>query len=160
MKLKNLLLGLTFFTLLLFSNPLSVMGCVKGMVWGMDIKSIESHLGSKLDSMGMKGDSNLYEMRNMKISGLDINRLQLHIDDEMGLDHLAYEMHPEHMTEVLAGLRHRFGTPVTTSIHEDSSLSQQQWIWHTGEDIITALRSDEKPFLLSYRPSALDPSYL
>ena len=136
------------------------MACVKGMVWGMDIESIESHLGSKLDSVGMKVDENLYEKRNIKISGLDVDRLQLHIDKEMGLDYLAYEMHPEHMTEVLAGLRHRFGIPVTTSINEGSSLSQQQWIWHTGEEIITALRSDEKPFLLSYRPSVLDPSYL
>ena len=84
----------------------------------------------------------------------------MHIDKEMGLDHLAYEINSEHLTEVLAGLRHRFGTPVSTSIEDGSSLSQQQWIWHTGEDIITALRSDEKPFLLSYRPSVLDPSYL
>ena len=156
MNLKNMLTGLTFCVFLLLSNSLPANACVKGMVWGMDIKSVESHLGSKLINEG----ENLYEIRNIKISGLDVDRLTLHIDKEIGLDHLAYELHPEYITEVLAGLRHRFGTPVNTSIQNDHSLSQQQWIWHTGEDIITAIRNDKKTFLLSYRPSLLDPSYL
>ncbi len=37
---------------------------------------------------------------------------------------------------------------------------QQQWIWHTGEDVIVAVKSEQRPFLLSYRPSLLDPSFL
>ena len=37
---------------------------------------------------------------------------------------------------------------------------QQQWIWHTGEDVIVAVKSEHRPFVLSYRPSLLDPSFL
>ena len=64
------------------------------------------------------------------------------------------------MTEVLAGLRTRFGTPIETSFDIDSGSSQQQWVWHTGDDVITAIKSDESPFLLAYKPSLLDPSFL
>ena len=65
------------------------------------------------------------------------------------------------MTEVLAGLRLRFGPPAGTNVDiESGSSSQQQWIWHTGEDVIVAVKSDQRPFLLSYRPSLLDPSFL
>ena len=63
------------------------------------------------------------------------------------------------MTEVLAGLRYRFGPPVGTNVDAEGD-SQQQWIWHTGEDVIVAVKSNQRPFLLSYRPSLLDPSYL
>ena len=64
------------------------------------------------------------------------------------------------MNEVLAGLRHRFGAPIGTSVEIDNGSSQQQWIWHTGEDVITAIKTDKSPFLLSYKPSLLDPSFL
>ena len=43
-------------------------------------------------------------------------------------------------------------------IEEDNP--HQQWIWHTGEDIITAVKSQDKPFILFYRPSLLDPTFL
>ena len=42
----------------------------------------------------------------------------------------------------------------------DGRSPQQQWIWHTGEDVITAVKNEDSPFLLSYRPSLLDPSFL
>ncbi len=64
------------------------------------------------------------------------------------------------MTEVLAGLRYRFGPSVGISVDIEGSSPQQQWIWHTGEDVIVAVKSDQKPFLLFYRPSLPDPSIL
>ena len=53
---------------------------------------------------------------------------------------MAYEIPSENITEVLPGLRHRFGTPITKSIEGNGSSTQQQWIWHTGEDVIAALK--------------------
>ena len=89
-----------------------------------------------------------------------INKLRVRVEDNHGLKQLAYEMNYENMTEVLAGLRHRFGPPVGTSVDIDGRFPQQQWIWHTGEDLITAVKNEDSPFLLSYRPSLLDPSFL
>ncbi len=63
------------------------------------------------------------------------------------------------MAEVLAGLRYRFGPPVGTNIDVEEVFPQQQWRWHTGEDLIVALKSNQRPFLLSYRLSLLDPSF-
>ncbi len=60
----------------------------------------------------------------------------------------------------LAGLRYRFGPPVGTSVDVEGGSPQQQWIWHTGEDVIVAVKSEHRPFVLSYRPSLLDPSFL
>ncbi len=89
-----------------------------------------------------------------------MNSLRVRVEEEYGLKQLAYEMDYENTTEVLAGLRHRFGPPVRTSIDVDGRSPQQQWICHTGEDVITAVKSEQRPFLLSYRPSLLDPSFL
>ncbi|KGG14141.1 MULTISPECIES: hypothetical protein [Prochlorococcus] len=96
----------------------------------------------------------------MKISGLPVDTLRVHIEDGYGLQELAYELNSENMTEVLAGLRHRFGTPVGATIEVNRSYPQQQWVWHAGEDVITAVKSEVRPFLLYYRPSLLDPSIL
>ena len=102
----------------------------------------------------------LFEVRDFQMSGLPVNSLRVRVEDKDGLKQLAYEMDYENMTEVLAGLRHRFGPPVGTSVDVDGRSPQQQWIWHTGEDVITAVKSEQRPFLLSYRPSLLDPSFL
>ena len=51
------------------------------------------------------------------------------------------------MMEVLAG-RHRFATLVSTSVDVNSNISQQQWNWHTGKDVITASNSENQPFYL------------
>ena len=48
------------------------------------------------------------------------------------------------MTEVLAGLRHRFGTPVGRSDDVDSRSPQQQLIWHTLEDVITVFKTEQR----------------
>ncbi len=100
-------------------------------------------------------------MKDIQISGLPVEALRVRIDKESGLKQLAYEINNENMTEVLAGLRYHFGPPVGTNVDiESGSSSQYQWIWHTGEDVIVAVKSDQRPFLLSYRPSLLDPSFL
>ena len=94
------------------------------------------------------------------MSGLPVKSLRIRLEDQYGLNQLAYEMEYENMTEVLAGLRHRFGPPVGTSDDFDGRSTQQKWIWHTGEDLITAVKTEERKFILSYRPSLLDPSFL
>ncbi len=136
------------------------MGCVEGLSWGMDPSSLERNLDVSLVPIKEAKSSDLFEVKHFQISGLPVNSLRFRVEEEYGLSQLVYEMDYENMTEVLAGLRHRFGPPVGTSTDVESGSTQQQWIWHTGEDVITALKSEERPFLLSYRPSLLDPSFL
>ncbi len=141
-----------------FSQP--VDACIDGLKWGMDLSSVETHLGVSLISIKEKTNQNLFEVQDFQISGLPVEALRLRIEKGAGLKQLAYEIDKENMTEVLAGLRYRFGSPVATNVDIEGGSSQQQWIWHTGEDVIVAVKSDQKPFLLSYRPSLLDPSFL
>ena len=142
----------------IFPQPLKA--CVEGLSWGMDLQSVERHLGVHLQPVNEEKENSLFEIRDYKISGLPVKSLRVLVEDDYGLRQLAYEIKYENMTEVLAGLRHRFGPPVGTNLEVQGRSSQQQWIWHTGEDIITAVKAEEKPFLLSYRPSRLDPSFL
>ena len=151
------------FALLLFLiqlTPLPAMACIEGLSWGMDISSVERHLGVSLSPVKEEASRGIYEVDDFQMSGIPVNSLRVRIEDDNGLKQLAYEMDYENMTEVLAGLRHRFGSPVGTSVDVDGSSPQQQWIWHTGEDVIVAIKSEQRPFLLSYRPSLLDPSFL
>ena len=152
-----------FFTLLLVLiqlTPTPAMACVEGLSWGMDLSSVERHLGVSLIPTQEEASRDLYEIKDFKMSGIPVNTLRVRIEDENGLKQLAYEMDYENMTEVLAGLRHRFGSPIGASLDVDATSPQQQWIWHTGEDVIVAIKSEQRPFLLSYRPSLLDPSFL
>ena len=127
----------------------------------MDLSTVEAHLGVSLITIKEKANENLFEVKDIQISGLPVEALRVRIEKEDGLRQLAYEIDNENMTEVLAGLRYRFGPPVGTNVDIESGLSsQQQWIWHTGEDVIVAVKRDKSPFLLSYRPSLLDPSFL
>jgi len=66
------------------------------------------------------------------------------------------------MTEVLAGLRARHGLSLSTCIYDDSH-NDQDWVWNTGEDLITAVKQDisgQQAFLISDRPSRLRPETL
>ncbi len=152
--------AIAFVFLLIQLTAQPAFACVEGLSWGMDLQSLESHIGTTLAPVPEQVSSGLFEVKDFKLSGLPVQRLRVSVDEQDGLKQLAYEMDYENMTEVLAGLRHRFGSPVGTSIDLDGGSSQQQWIWHTGEDVITAVKSEKKPFLLSYRPSLLDPSSL
>ena len=140
--------------------PMPANACVEGLSWGMDLQSVERHLGVSLIPVQETGSRDLFEVRDFQMSSVPVNRMRVRIEDEYGLKQIAYEMEYENMTEVLAGLRHRFGSPVGTSVDIDGRFPQQQWIWHTGEDVITAVKNEGRPFLLSYRPSLLDPTFL
>ena len=155
---KYFLIIVFVFLIHVFSQP--VDACVEGLKWGMDLANVETHLGVSLIPIKEKTNQNLFEVKNIQISGLPVDALRVWIEKEAGLRQLAYEIDNENMTEVLAGLRYRFGSPVGTNVDIEDGSSEQQWIWHTGEDLIVAVRSNHRPFLLSYRPSLLDPSFL
>ena len=142
----------------LFPGP--ALACVEGLSWGMDLSSVERHLGVSLTPIKAGVSSDLFEVSDIQMSGLPVENLRIRLEDQYGLKQLVYEMDYENMTEVLAGLRYRFGPPVGTSVDVDGRSAEEQWIWHTGEDVITAVKSEKRPFLLSYRPSRLDPSFL
>tara|TARA_B100000700_G_C14815878_1_gene747478 strand:+ start:384 stop:866 length:483 start_codon:yes stop_codon:yes gene_type:complete len=146
------------FLVQVFTQP--AYACAEGLKWGMDLANVESHLGVSLIPIKEETNKNLFEVRDIQISGLPVDLLRVRIENEDGLKQLAYEIDNKNMTEVLAGLRYRFGPPVGTSVDGEGSSPQQQWIWHTGEDVIIAIKSEGRPFLLSYRPSLLDPSFL
>ncbi len=146
--------------LLIQLTPKPAMACVEGLSWGMDLQSVERHLGATLTPVHQDLNSSLFEVRYFQMSGLPVKTLRIRVEEEHGLKQLVYEMEYENMTEVLAGLRHRFGPPVGTIVDVDGTSPHQQWIWHTGDDVITAVRSEQRPFVLSYRPSLLDPSFL
>ena len=151
---------LVLLLVLIHLNAMPVNACVEGLSWGMDLQSEERHLGTALNPVQEEASKGIFEVRDFQMSGLPVNRLRVRVEDDHGLKQLAYEMDYENMTEVLAGLRHRFGPPVGTSVDIDGRSPQQQWIWHTREDVIVAVKSEHRPFLLSYRPSLLDPSFL
>ena len=152
--------AIALFLLLIQLSPKPAIACVEGLSWGMDLANLEMHLGTSLKLVQEGLNRDLFEVRDFQMSGLPVNSLRVRIEDEYGLKQLAYEMDYENMTEVLAGLRHRFGSPVGTSVDVDGRSPNQQWTWHTGEDVITAVKSEQRPFLLFYRPSLLDPSFL
>ena len=155
---KYILIIVFAFLIQIFSQP--VDACVEGLEWGMDLSNVETHLGVSLIPIKEKTNQNLFEVKDIQISGLPVEALRVRIEKEAGLRQLAYEIDNENMTEVLAGLRYRFGSPVGTNVDIEDGSPEQQWIWHTGEDLIIAVRSNHRPFLLSYRPSLLDPSFL
>ncbi len=155
---KYILIIIFAFLIQIYSQP--VFACVEGLTWGMDLQKIESHLGVSFSPIKEETTQNLFEVKDIQISGLPVEVLRVRIENEDGLKQLAYEIDNENMTEVLAGLRYRFGPPVGTSVDVEGGSPQQQWIWHTGEDVIVAVKSEHRPFVLSYRPSLLDPSFL
>ena len=153
-----LIIIFAFLIQIYYSQP--VFACVEGLTWGMDLQKIESHLGISFSPIKEETTQNLFEVKDIQISGLPVEVLRVRIENEDGLKQLAYEIDNKNMTEVLAGLRYRFGPPVGTSVDVEGGSPQQQWIWHTGEDVIVAVKSEHRPFVLSYRPSLLDPSFL
>ena len=155
---KYILIIVFAFLIQIFSQPADA--CVEGLKWGMDLSNVETHLGVSLIPIKEKTNQNLFEVKDIQISGLPVEALRVRIEKEAGLRQLAYEIDNENMTEGLAGLRYRFGSPVGTNVDIEDGSPEQQWIWHTGEDLIIAVRSNHRPFLLSYRPSLLDPSFL
>ena len=68
------------------------------------------------DSYPRKKNQNLFEVKDIQISGLPVEALRVRIEKEAGLRQLVYEIDNENMTEVLAGLRYRFGSPVGANV--------------------------------------------
>ena len=126
----------------------------------MELSKVESHLGTTLKPIENQINNDLFEIKEYRMSKLPVNSLKIRITEEQGLKQLVYEISYDNMIEVLAGLRNRYGAPVGTTANIEEDNPHQQWIWHTGEDIITAVKSQDKPFILFYRPSLLDPTFL
>ena len=102
-----------FIIIIVFSFLIQVLsqqvyGCVEGLKWGMDRSNVETHLGVSLIPIKEKTNQNLFEVKDIQISGLPVEALRVRIEKESGLKQLAYEIDNENMTEVLAGLRLRF----------------------------------------------------
>ena len=127
---KYILIIVFAFLIQIFSQP--VEACVEGLEWGMDLSNVETHLGVSLIPIKEKTNQNLFEVKDIQISGLPVEALRVRIEKEAGLRQLAYEIDNENMTEVLAGLRYRFGSPVGTNVDIEDGSPEQQWIWHPG----------------------------
>lgn len=157
--LQRILVGAGVALLLLCAAP-SVQACVKGLVWGMPLEQLETHLGES--QRLSQQHSGRYVIRNVLLDRLPVLQATFEIDPEQGLTHLAYAFAIDDMTEVLAGLRAQHGQPLSTNLVHDSH-NEQVWVWNTGEDLITAVKSehaDQQAFLISYRPSRLRPEVL
>ena len=119
---KYILIIVFAFLIQAFSQP--VDACVEGLKWGMDLLNVETHLGVSLIPIKEKTNQNLFEVKDIQISGLPVEVLRVRIEKEAGLRQLAYEINNENMTEVLAGLRYRFGPPVGTNAEIEEGDSQ------------------------------------
>ena len=127
----------------------------------MDSSSVEQRLEISLEkARSLEADASaIYRVNNQHIGELPVQQLDLRFGSQ-GLEQLVYSLPSDAMTEVLAGLRTRYGSPVSTTINHADQIPQQIWIWNTEEDCITAVRAEDQTFLLSYRPSRLRPSLL
>ncbi|WP_114992041.1 hypothetical protein [Synechococcus sp. UW179A] len=154
------LLHLLIATVVLWS-PGQTMACIPGLQWGMDSSTVEQRLEISLGTArSLEVDSSaIYRVSNQHIGELPVEQLDLRFGNQ-GLEQLVYSLPSDDMTEVLAGLRTRYGSPVSTTINDTDQIPQQIWIWNTEEDCITAVRAEDQRFLLSYRPSRLRPSQL
>ncbi len=95
---KYILIIVFAFLIHVFSQP--VDACVEGLKWGMDLSNVETHLGVSLIPIKEKTNQNLFEVKDIQISGLPVEALRVRIEKEAGLRQLAYEIDNENMTEV------------------------------------------------------------
>ena len=141
-------------------DPSKASACVEGLAWGMPQAEINEHLNGAIRQEGLNQQRLI--ARNIHLDQLPVPQLTLDMNEQGGLESLAYEFSMDDMTEVLAGLRARHGKPISTSI-KDNSYEDQLWVWNTGEDLITAVKrtsGDVQKFLIAYRPSRLKPETL
>ena len=66
-----------------FSQP--VDACVEGLKWGMDLSNVETHLVFSLIPIKEKTNQNLFEVKNIQISGLPVDILRVRIEKGAGL---------------------------------------------------------------------------
>ena len=141
-------------------DPSKASACVEGLAWGMPQAEINEHLNGAIRQEGLNQQRLI--ARNIHLDQLPVPQLTLDMNEQGGLESLAYEFSMDDMTEVLAGLSARHGKPISTSIKENS-YEDQLWVWNTGEDLITAVKrtsGDVQKFLIAYRPSRLKPETL
>ena len=157
--MRSLLIALMA-VVVVFLHGTPASACVEGLAWGMPLEQVHSHLGP-VQPIGDQTHQR-FEAHDVFLDRLPVSRVTFELSQTKGLQWLAYEFAIDDMTEVLAGLRARHGSPLSTSIEEADS-SDQIWVWNTGEDLITAVKrkaNEEQKFLLSYRPSRLHPQTL
>ncbi len=141
-------------------DPSKASACVEGLAWGMPQAEINEHLNGAIRQEGLNQQRLI--ARNIHLDQLPVPQLTLDMNEQGGLESLAYEFSMDDMTEVLAGLSARHGKPISTSI-KDNNYEDQLWVWNTGEDLITAVKrtsGDVQKFLIAYRPSRLKPETL
>ena len=140
--------------------PSAAIACVEGLAWGMPQAEINDHLHGAIRQEDLNHQRLI--ARNVYLDQLPVPQLTLDMNEQGGLESLAYEFSMDDMTEVLAGLSARHGKPISTSI-KDAHYEDQLWVWNTGEDLITAVKRTSgtvQKFLISYRPSRLKPEML
>ena len=126
----------------------------------MTLERVKAHLGDTQPTGDIQ--RHRYIAHDVKLDQIPVSQVMFDLDPAAGLRSLAYEFNVDDMTEVLASLRARHGQPLSTSI-EDRRHMEQHWVWNTGDDLITAVKSDtenRQQFLISYRPSRLRPEML
>ena len=158
-QLQNLLITACL-GLMLICSAGRVDACVEGLAWGMPLEQVTTHMGE--GQTVSEHRSGRYVTRDVFLDRLLVSQATFEVDPQKGLTNLAYEFAIDDMTEVLAGLRARHGPPLSTSLEYDSH-NDQVWVWNTGEDLITAVKSEsdsKQAFLISYRPSRLKPETL
>ena len=158
--LRNLLTHLLACLAILYLGASQVSACVEGLEWGMTLDQVTAHLGATRQADPDQPQK--YQALNARLDEIPVIQSTFELTPETGLRTLAYEFEVSDMTEVLAGLRHRYGQPLSMNI-EDRQVNQQLWVWNTGEDLVTAVNSNSvgrQQFLISYRPSRLRPNTL
>ena len=159
LTVRSLLIALMA-VVVVFLHGTPASACVEGLAWGMPLEQVHAHRGP-VQSTGDRTEDR-YEANDVLLDRLPVSRVTFELSQTQGLQSLAYEFAIDDMTEVLAGLRARHGSPLSTSIEEADS-SDQIWVWNTGEDLITAVKQDvpgQQTYLISYKPSRLRPETL
>ena len=157
--MKSLLIALMA-VVVLFLHVTPASACVEGLAWGMPLEQVHTHLGPVHPIEDRT--QHRFEAHDVHLDRLPVSRVTFELSQSQGLQWLAYEFAIDDMTEVLAGMRARHGSPLSTSI-EEANRNDQIWVWNTGEDLITAVKrnaNEDQKFLLSYRPSRLHPQTL
>ena len=84
--------AITVLLLFIQLTPKPAIACVEGLSWGMDLSSVERHLGVSLTPIQKELNMGLFEVRDFQMSGIPANSLRVRIEEEDGLKQLAYEM--------------------------------------------------------------------
>ena len=158
-RMQTALIGLMVSLIIVWGVP-PAQACVEGLAWGMPLEQVHAHLGEVHQANTTHPER--FFARNVMLDRLPVSQVTFDLTPDAGLQSLAYEFAIDDMTEVLAGLRARHGSPLSTS-STDQQQNEQVWVWNTGEDLITAVKRDgrtHQQFVIAYRPSRLRPEIL